>query len=320
MNRSAPEPNPEPELDSSASESESAETAADVENPELPPDEASELDEDDIDGFSIEALSRAYARAVSKQNAAEESGTDSDSADAAAAKKDTPSASTANASDLLDEAETEESSEPADVSQTDPTKHAVSVAAADDADADLDDDADNAACPLSPETILEAMLFVGNSDGSPMKSKSLAGLMRGVSPREVNQLVKELNRSYEQHSQPFRIERRDGGFCMTLTESAEPVRQKFYGEVRPAALSQQAIDVLSLVAYNQPVSREQLEKTRGKPCGGVLKQLERRNLIVAEFKDGARKPEFSTTDRFLDLFGIGSLEDLPRTGDPDLAD
>ena len=92
------------------------------------------------------------------------------------------------------------------------------------------------------------------------------------------------------------------------------VRAQFYGEVRHAKLNQNAIDVLAVVAYNQPVSKEEINKIRTRSSGPVLNQMVRRQLLTFEMTES--KPHrkiYSTTDRFLDLFGLETLVDLPQT-------
>ena len=79
-------------------------------------------------------------------------------------------------------------------------------------------------------------------------------------------------------------------------------------------LSQSVIDVLAVVAYNQPVTRDQVDKIRGRSSGSVLNQLVRRELLSIE--PGKTDPKvryYSTTDRFLDLFHLEEIADLPQS-------
>lgn len=176
------------------------------------------------------------------------------------------------------------------------------------------------ACELSPRSILEAMLFVGRPDNETLNTRELAALMRGVSPQEIDELVIELNHSYEEQNRAFRIVPEGGGYRLALREDLAPLRENFYGKVRTAQLSQAAVDVLSLIAYQQPVTRNQLDEMRGKPSGALINQLLRRQLISLQRpEDDPKKPTFHTTDRFLDFFGIDSLKDLPHSHDLDRA-
>lgn len=166
--------------------------------------------------------------------------------------------------------------------------------------------------PVTPQRILEAILFVGTEDNSPLTGRLLASLMRGISIEEVDSMVDELNRGYESDGTAYRVVRESLGYRMELAASHVSMRQPFYGQVREAKLPQSVIDVLALVAYHQPVARKQVEKLIGNPCGSHLNQLLRRNLIQL-----TKVPElgavYRTTPRFLELFGLDSLEDLPHS-------
>ena len=167
--------------------------------------------------------------------------------------------------------------------------------------------------PLTPREILEACLFVG---GNALTASRLAGVLRGDFDSEfVDREIDELNRLYAAQSRPYEIRLGDGGYRLTLREEFEKIRHKVYGlgpkEVR---LSQEALEVLAVVAYHQPMKQSRVEEM-GKPgCGAVLRQLVRRELLAVE-RDPAqpRDVNYKTTRRFLSLFGIRSLEELPRS-------
>lgn len=169
---------------------------------------------------------------------------------------------------------------------------------------------------VNPTSILEAMLFVGNSENQPITAKEMAALMRGVSEEDISELVAELNESYAADGTPFEITTRDGGYQMTITKEFESCRNVFYREEKAARLAQPVIDVLSLIAYMQPVSKTVIEEKRMKPCSSVLNQLVRRRLIEFERKKvKGEKTEtiYRTSPRFLDLFGLNSLDELPKS-------
>ena len=180
-----------------------------------------------------------------------------------------------------------------------------------------EDDQDNAGCPISPETIVESILFVGCPPDEKLNSRKIAAVLRDVSPKEVTSIVKKLNQKYESENAPYRIHSAANDLRMEMVPDdpeLEMVRNQFYGEVRVARLGQSAIDVLAVVAYNQPVTREKVDQIRQKPSGSILNQMVRRELVMVETTDEKpRKKLFLTTDRFLDLFGLESLDDLPQT-------
>ena len=175
------------------------------------------------------------------------------------------------------------------------------------------------ACPVTPRSILEAVLFVGHPANQPLSSREVARLMRGVRPAEVDQLVRELNAVYAEDGSPYFIESLGSGYRMTLRRQYQALREKFYGRVRQARLSQPALDVLAIVAYRQPVLRAEVDQLRGKPSGAILTQLVRRQLLRIEHRPAPpRAAAYYTTDRFLAVFGLESLDDLPREQDMDM--
>jgi segregation and condensation protein B len=171
-------------------------------------------------------------------------------------------------------------------------------------------------CDVSPQTILEAMLFVGSPTNDPLTSEQVASLMRGVRPAEIDQLVCALNERYEQQGCPYAILSEGAGYRLALRSEFYRVRDRFYGRAKQARLSQAAIEVLSLVAYNQPLSADDINRQRGTGSGALLSQLVRRELLRLDRSDPEfRRGRYYTTPRFLQLFGLSSLEELPRSED-----
>jgi segregation and condensation protein B len=172
------------------------------------------------------------------------------------------------------------------------------------------------ACPVTPRSILEAMLFVGDRENRPLSAVQAAEQMRGVEPSEIPGLVTELNRRYAAAGCPYEIIHDGEGYRISLRKPFFALRDRFYGRIREARLSQAAVDVLAIVAYQQPLTAEQVGTLRGKPSGHVLVQLVRRGLLRIERTPGERRAaQYSTTPRFLRLFGLQSLADLPQTED-----
>jgi segregation and condensation protein B len=172
-------------------------------------------------------------------------------------------------------------------------------------------------CPISPKTLFEAMLFVGNRENRPLSAAEATELMRDVSREEISGLVDELNATYERNNCPYHIIGEGDGYRLTLRKEFYPLRNKFHGRIREARLSQAAIDVLALVAYQQPITGEQVAKQRGKPSSHILAQLVRRGLLrLGRPAEKPRTPHYSTTDRFMRLFNLESLDDLPRSEEP----
>lgn len=168
---------------------------------------------------------------------------------------------------------------------------------------------------VTPRQVVEALLFVG---GQPLTGKRLADLLGGgFTHEQVDELIDELNSHYTRQGRPYEVRLGEGGYRLALRPEFERVRERVYGYgPREVKLSQDALEVLALVAYQQPVSREMVEQT-GKPnASAVLRQLLQRELISLQRGDGGKDDvTYRTTPRFLQLFGLGSLDDLPLPED-----
>ncbi len=175
---------------------------------------------------------------------------------------------------------------------------------------------DNAGCPISPEAIVESILFVGAPRDVKLNSRKIAAVLRDVSPKEVTKIVKDLNQRYEKDNAAYRIKVDGDVFEMALDPKLIDFQQEFFGRNREVRLSQAAIEVMAVVAYNQPITREQIELLRGKPSGGVLKQLLKRQLLQESPDEKKTTVKYyATAERFLDLFELEELADLPQSHD-----
>jgi segregation and condensation protein B len=157
------------------------------------------------------------------------------------------------------------------------------------------------------------MLFVGRPDDHPFSAREMAAAMRGVSPAEIEAAVADLNAAYERDAAPYEIVGSAEGFRLALRSDLYRMRDKLNGRTREAKLTPAAVEVLSIVAYNQPTTVEAINELRGTTSGAVLQSLVRRRLVrVDRGADRGEPPRYSTTDRFLRLFRLESLSALPR--------
>lgn len=165
---------------------------------------------------------------------------------------------------------------------------------------------------VSARQIVEAALFVG---GKPLTTKKLSSLLESdCAPDLIEGVIHELNEQYQTENRPYEIRFGEGGYRMVLKPEFEKERNRVFGlgpkEIR---LSQEALEVLSLVAYKQPISKREIEECGKENPGNVLRQLVRRELVVVERPDDKEgEIRYRTTDRFLQLFGLGSLNELPQ--------
>lgn len=178
----------------------------------------------------------------------------------------------------------------------------------------------DAGAPEPVQAAVEAILLSLDKPVGAMRLAEALGLDKeetGAPAKRIDDAVRALNESYERTGRSFRIERVAGGYrVMTLPVYAEAVAA-FHAARAPTRLSRAAIETLAIVAYRQPITRAELEAIRGVACGEVLKTLLERRLvdIVGRAEELGRPMLYGTTKRFLELFGLASLKDLPTVGD-----
>lgn len=158
---------------------------------------------------------------------------------------------------------------------------------------------------------LEAVLVLARE---PLTSRKLSQYANLADATEARTLIRQLNERYDRRGRAFRIVEVAGGYqLLTRPRLAAWLRRLGHtpGEVR---LSAPALETLAVIAYRQPVGRADIEAIRGVNCGEIIRQLMDRDLV----RIGGRSPElgrpylYATTRRFLQIFGLSSLEDLPR--------
>lgn len=168
--------------------------------------------------------------------------------------------------------------------------------------------------PPPPLRIIEALLFVG---GAPLTAKRARETLRGLTEDQFDEVIDQLNAAYRRQARPYAIQPQGAGWVLTLRPRFRHVIDKLYGGVREARLSQAAIDVLSIVAYRQPVAKSDVDNYRGADSGALLRQLVRRGIIHIVPIPGGKPKEvaYATTLKFLEMFNLQSLDDLPKTHD-----
>jgi segregation and condensation protein B len=161
---------------------------------------------------------------------------------------------------------------------------------------------------------LEAVLFLARE---PLALRKLAQLANLADATEARTLLKSLQSRYDERQCAFQITQVAGGYQLMS-------RREFAPWVRPQAaqeheirLSAPALETLVLVAYRQPVLRAEVEAIRGVACGEILRQLLERDLlrIVGRSEELGRPLRYGTTKRFLEVFGLSNLDELPWAAD-----
>lgn len=156
---------------------------------------------------------------------------------------------------------------------------------------------------------LEAILF---ASGDPISIDRLAEVLE-IEREDVIDLAEELELSYRKHNSGIRIIRLEDEYQMCSNPEFADVIVKTMRHRKPPKLSQAALEVLSIVAYFQPVTRAYIEDVRGVDSSYSVNMLTERGLIepCGRLEVPGRPTLFRTTDNFLRVMEIEQLEDLP---------
>ena len=160
--------------------------------------------------------------------------------------------------------------------------------------------------PENLRLTLEALLLVAES---PPTVRMLARAT-GASPDEVESTLAEIDAD---ESRGIRLRRHEQTIALVSAPEAAPYVERLLGLDTPARLSKAALETLAVIAYHQPVTREQIERVRGVSASGVIRSLRARDLIMPSGQlDTPGQPLlWSVTPRFLDHFGLSALDQLP---------
>ncbi|NLW45125.1 MAG: SMC-Scp complex subunit ScpB [Syntrophomonadaceae bacterium] len=164
------------------------------------------------------------------------------------------------------------------------------------------------------KAVIEAILFVRAEAVSVEEIARITGAAR----EDILTLLTELALEYNERKSGIEIVSGDGGFLMcTRPEYHEYVRES--GAVQAARLSQGVLETLAIIAYRQPITRAEVEAIRGVRADRALQSLQKRGLIKeVGRKDAPGRPVmYGTTEEFLKLFGLTSLQDLPAVLEED---
>jgi segregation and condensation protein B len=164
------------------------------------------------------------------------------------------------------------------------------------------------------EREVAALLFASSE---PVSLARLAGLLGGVATAPLEEALAGLGRRLAASGLPWELREIAGGWQLfTTADMAETVAVLSKGK-REEKVSPAALETLAVVAYRQPVTKAEIEAIRGVQVGPILRALVDRGLVkvAGRSDDPGRALLYATTRQFLDVFGLGSLADLPRDGE-----
>lgn len=163
---------------------------------------------------------------------------------------------------------------------------------------------------MNKKGILEGILFVVGDEGITLKK--ICEIME-ISIEEAKILLKELKISYENEERGIRISYLGDAFKLTTKQEHKDFYKKLVENPENNLLSAQALEVLAIVAYNQPITRVEIDEMRGISSGHMIRRLVAKGLLKEAGKSTmpGRPNLYRTTSDFLDYFGLATLEDLP---------
>ena len=162
--------------------------------------------------------------------------------------------------------------------------------------------------------VLEGILFVVGDEGITLKS--LCELM-DIDIEKAKELLKELKEEYESDKRGIRISFLGDAFKLTTKKEHKEYYQKLVSNTETNMLSQSALETLAIIAYNQPITRAEIDELRGIASGFMVRKLVAKGLVKEAGKSTlpGRPNLYKTTKEFLDYFGLATIEDLPKMED-----
>ncbi len=174
---------------------------------------------------------------------------------------------------------------------------------------DKNSDGNNENTP-TVETVVEAVLFASDE---PLSEARLANIVE-TTVKQARQCIKDLNDKYQANNNAFRIEQIAGGYQMLTLSPYNYWLKKLLRARSESKLSPAAVETLAIIAYKQPVMRADIEVVRGVATGEVIRTLCYKGLvkIVGRAEVLGRPMLYGTTKKFLEVFGLNTLKDLPK--------
>lgn len=172
---------------------------------------------------------------------------------------------------------------------------------------DLYDDLLKGRPPL--KTCIEGILFIAEA---PVNPKSIA-LVLNTDTRIIIEIIEQLETEYMESDRGFIIRKIGEGYRLYSNPSLNEILKEFVNSNIRVHVTQAALETLAIIAYKQPVTRSQVAEIRGVKTDSVIISLENKGLIkeTGRLKEPGNPIIYRTTEKFLEILGMGSLDDLP---------
>lgn len=161
------------------------------------------------------------------------------------------------------------------------------------------------------KAIVEGLLFVSGEEGLTL-NEICDIIEKDID--EVKKTIKELYDDYENSNRGIHIEYLGNHFKLTTKIEHKEYYRKMISNEENSKLSQSALETLAIIAYNEPITRIDIDNIRGVNSSYVIRKLLLKGLIeeVGISESAGRPRLYGVTSKFLDYFGLGSIEELPK--------
>jgi len=161
------------------------------------------------------------------------------------------------------------------------------------------------------KTIVEAILFASDEPVPLDRLADAAG--EGITADAVRQAAGELMQDYDATGRAFTIEEIAGGLQLFTRPEHNKYLKKLLRARQQARFTQAALETLAIIAYKQPIARAEIEDIRGVACGDMVRTLMEKGLVrvTGRSEQLGRALLYGTTKKFLQVFGLASVKDLP---------
>ncbi len=158
--------------------------------------------------------------------------------------------------------------------------------------------------------VLEGLLFVVGDEGLTLKQ--ICDILE-INLDEAKKLLKELKNQYDDDKRGIRISYLGDAFKLTTKKEHKDYYRQLVENSETNTLSQAALETLAIIAYNQPITRVEIDEMRGVSTVHMVRRLLAKGLIkeVGKSTMPGRPNLYGTTKEFLDYFGMSSINDLP---------
>lgn len=164
--------------------------------------------------------------------------------------------------------------------------------------------------PAYAKQVVEALLFASSK---PLTPQEIRRVIKTISPSDITKIIEALAEEFKAQGRSFEILEIAGGYEIATKKEFAPWILKVEMQKKAKQVTQSALETLAILAYKQPITRAEIEELRGVDVSGVITNLVEKGLVkISGRKEVPGRPFlYVTTEKFLEHFGLNSLDDLP---------